>query len=790
MYKVALSICFIGLLHVFAYSQKITLSGYVLDKNTGEHLIGANIYDKGNNIGHITNNFGFYSIVLTKGNSYTIQYSFVGYTSSSLTIMPQTDTTINIRLTAGANIEEVQIIAAKKKKLEELNEVSKVNISLEQIKTLPTITGEPDILKAYQLMPGIQSGSEGNNGLYVRGGTPDQNLFLLDDVPLYNVSHLGGLYSVFDPSMVKSVNLYKGGFPARYSGRTSSVVDVRNKDGNLYNYKGELGFSLLLSKIFMEGPLIKDKASFAFSLRRSNLDLYSYLYNWLVSNPYNTGYSFYDINLKSNYLLSNKDRLFITFYRGNDNFFYKEKENKESIDIYNHNSESDLNWGNTSASIRWYHVFGGRIFNNLTLAYTQYQYKSMNLSERSDAKDNTVLKDEYLVNSGVEDLIIKTDFEIPFAKNSLRLGGKYSKHYYIPSSVSYAQKLTFNGRDTVLNNPEQKADLYADDVSIYGEYHFHFGKLTGNLGLQAGYYFVNDKKFSSIEPRIIINYLLFPSISVKTSYCKMQQNIHLLTNSNTGLPSDLWIPSTGRIPPETSEQIVLGLAHTTKNNYELSIEAYLKKLNNLIEYKEGILVFNDNLSWDDKIETGGTGNVKGVELLMQKKNGALTGWIGYTLSKNQRNFDNLNNGQDFLFKYDQRHNFSFVTNWEINENITLSCTWNYHSGHRVTLPSGKYQLYTINYSDSYSGDRIDFNDVHIYSEKNGFQMPAYHKLDLGLYYIKPKENGKGKWSVGVYNLYNRQNAYYLFFKTSNGKTKLYQQSLFPVFINFGYSFIF
>ena len=352
MQRLILSICFICILNFLAFSQKVTISGYVLDKNTGEHLLGANIYDNTNHTGHITNKFGFYSIILTKGEFCIFQYSYVGYSSLSITITPRSDTTINIKLIAGTNLEEVQITTAKKEKLEKRNEISKVEIPIEQIKTLPNITGESDILKAYQLMPGIQSGSEANNGLYVRGGTPDQNLFLLDDVPLYNVSHLGGLYSVFDPSMVKSVELYKGGFPARYGGRTSSVVDVRNKDGNLYNYGGELGLSLLLSKLFVEGPIKKDNASFAFSIRRSNLDLYSSLYNWLVSNPYNTGYTFYDINLKSNYILSKNDRLFINFYQGKDKFYYKEKGNKESICDYNYNSESELKWGNSSASLR------------------------------------------------------------------------------------------------------------------------------------------------------------------------------------------------------------------------------------------------------------------------------------------------------------------------------------------------------------------------------------------------------------------------------------------------------
>jgi hypothetical protein len=509
-----------------------------------------------------------------------------------------------------------------------------------------------------------------------------------------------------------------------------------------------------------------------------------------MSKPYNTGYTFYDINLKSNYLLSRNDRLFINFYQGNDKFFYKEKESAQSIDLYAYNAQSKLKWGNRSASIRWHHIFGNKIFNNLTLAYTKYQYKSINFSERHIKASNSGLRDEFLIHSGVEDIIVKTDLEIPFTRSSLRVGGEYSKHYYIPSAVSYSQILSSNKRDSVLSNPVHKSSLNADDVSVYGEYHFYFNKLSGNLGTRAGYYMVNGRKFTSIEPRIILNYLIYPSLSIKGSYCSMQQSIHLLTNSNTGLPSDLWLPSTDKIVPETSSQITFGLAHTTKGNYEFSIEGYYKKLDNLIEYKEGILVFNNNLKWDEKIETGGLGKVQGIELLIQRKEGLVTGWIGYALSKNERNFANLNNGRDFPFKYDQRHNFSIVNNWKINEKITLSCTWIYNTGHSITLPSGKYQIFNLDYFDYYRENSNDFRDVHIYSERNGYRMPSFHKLDLGLNYTVLKKNGTSIWTLGAYNAYNRQNAYYLFFKTINGETKLYQQSLFPILINFGYSFIF
>ncbi|OFX82636.1 MAG: hypothetical protein A2W99_06685 [Bacteroidetes bacterium GWF2_33_16] len=785
MQKLFLSIC-LTCFNFFLYSQNITISGYVIDESTGEYLIGANIYDSNNQKGYITNKFGFYSIVLNKGKQYTFDFSFVGYSSSSIIITSNKDTSLNIRLIAGTNLQEVKVTASRKSKLEERKEISKIEIPLEQIKTLPTITGEPDILKAYQLMTGVQGGNEGTSGLYVRGGTPDQNLFLLDDVPIYNASHLGGIYSVFNSSMVKSIDFYKGGFPSRYGERTSSVIDIRTKDGNLNELKGEVGFSLLLSKIFIESPIVKDKCSFAFAIRRSNLDLYSYAYQWLINNPYYMGYTFYDLNLKINYILGKKDRLFVSFYNGKDKSFYKERENQNSELNYNYKAESNIEWGNTSGSFRWYHVFGGKIFNNLTFAYTKYQYLNENYSERINKAENSKHKDFYNINSEVKDLILKSDFEVPFVNNSLKLGFKYSNHSYIPCQINYSDNLYFVNVDTSSSQLKPNNKLNANDFSAYLEYHFNYKKLSGNVGFRSTYFTVESKNFNSFEPRIILNYLLLKSLSVKTSYCQMQQYVHLLTNSNTGLPTDLWIPSTDKIAPETSKQITLGLAHTTKKDYEISIEAYYKELNNLIEYKEGVLIFNASKNWNEKIETKGTGKVKGLEFLFQKKQGALNGWIAYTLSKNERSFKNIDNGESFPFKYDQRHNFSIVANWEISKKLTLSGTWIYNTENNITLPSGKYQLSIY---DHYY-EEIILTDVHIYDSRNSYKMPSYHRLDIGFNYTKHKLNGIAKWTFGIYNVYNRQNPYYLYFKAVDGETKLYQQSLLPIFINFGYSFIF
>lgn len=780
---------------LFAYSfcitaQQVTISGYVADVATGEYLIGAYVYDTISLNGGITNKYGYYSIKTEKEKIRAIRYSFVGYSPVTLITSFRSDTTINIKLISVAtNLSEVQVVSSKKERLEQRTEISKLDIPLHQVKSLPSLTGEADIIKAFQLMPGVQSGSEGNNGLYVRGGTPDQNLFLLDDVPLYNVSHLGGLYSVFDPSMVKSIDLYKGGFPARYGGRVSAVVDVRNKDGNLYSHHGEAGLSILLSRLFLEGPIKKDKASYALSLRRSNLDIYSFVVGKMTRNPEVYGYTFYDINLKTNYIISPRDRLFLSIYNGRDIFFYRLKEKVSSYQEYDYTSKYNTTWGNSLGSLRWYHVFNGKLFNNLTFAYTNYHYKNYNFSQQKVKPENSLISDEYQYLSNVRDLILKTDLEIPLNKNKLRTGVMYGRHFFNPGSVSYSQKIQMNQIDTVTNSPEPSLNLSSNEINAYFEYSWLLKeKLSGNFGINSNYYFDNKRGFKSVEPRILLNYLILPNLAFKASYCLMQQNLHLLTNSNTGLPSDIWLPSTFRIKPERSRQISLSLAHTTKKGYEISLESYIKKLSNLIDYKEGVLIYESSLAWDEKIETGGVGLVRGIEFLLQKKEGRINGWVGYTISKNERKFKNINDGEYFPFLYDQRHDFSIVLNYELNKKLSLSGTWVYHTGNAITLPTGKYQLIDMNSNNA--ENPYATKDVHIYSEKNGYRLPAYHRLDFGINYTKPAKRGIKKLTIGIYNVYNHQNAYYLFFKTKDGKTNLYQQSLFPLIVNFGYSFVF
>jgi hypothetical protein len=682
------------------------------------------------------------------------------------------------------NLNEVVVLADKK--LEEKAEIGRVNIPMSTVRTLPSITGEPDILKAYQLMPGVQMGAENNDGLYVRGGSPDQNLFLLDDVPLYNVSHLGGFFSVFDPSMVKSVDLYKGGFPARYGGRISSVVDVRSKDGNLYESKGEIALGLISGKIFLEGPLKKGESSYALSYRNCNFGIYSYLYNLSQGLNYTEGYYFNDINFKTNLKLSQSDRLFVGFYTGEDNIYYKEKDTKVEIVNIKYSGQSELKWGNTAGSVRWLHVFNDGIFDNTTLAYTNYRYINQSQSSAVSLTDNSKISDDYQNQSGTDDFQIKNDAEIPFDNLTIRFGIAAGSHSYIPGLVTYSQTTSTSSSDSSASG----SSIRLNAVDLYGYTEFDYkisDKLSTNAGFRTGFYAVNNTSFPVFEPRVVLNYLFLPSFSIKGSYSNMHQNIHLLTNSNGGLPTDIWVPSTKNIKPESSDQFSVGFAHTTAKDYELSIELYSKKIHNLIEYKEGILLYNGSQNWQEKLETGGTGNVKGIELLIRKMKGRLTGWIGYTLSSNTRKFENLNQGKEFPYVYDQTHNFSIVGNFKITDKVTLSATWVYHTGNCVTLPSANYQLYNYDYYDSTNKNR--YTEVEIYSDKNGYRLPDYHRLDIGLNRSKQLKKGIRNWSINVYNAYNQQNAYYLFYKKADdGTVKLYQRSFFPILLNASYSY--
>lgn len=763
-----------------AFSQNPVLSGYVTDSKTGEAIIGANIIDLESRVGTSSNKFGFFTLNLKKDEIHRVQFSFVGYDAKVIDIQINKDKLLMVSLDL-SEISLSEVVVVSKKRLEERAETGKMNIPISTIRTLPSLSGEADIMKAFQLMPGVQMGAENTNGLFVRGGSVDQNLFLLDDVPLYNVNHLGGFFSVFDPSMLKSVDLYKGGFPARYGGRISSVMDIRTKDGNLYNHKGEFSLGILSSKLFLEGPIKSGKSSYALSFRYCNFGIYSWLFSKLQNEAGTSGYNFYDINLKTNSILSPHNRLFLNFYSGDDDISYKETNVEVENSNYTYSGNSDIKWGNTSGSMRWLHTADNGFFNNATLSFSGYRFFNSIESSTENKDANEKMSDSFQTRSAINDVTLKNDAEISLNEHTFRFGLSAVNHSFTPGTV--IQSHSEPDLDSTIANLVKK--IYAFDFCGYGEWEYtFFKKLSVNAGFRTGFYAVTGKNYPTFEPRAVLNYLFLPSFSFKTSYTKMHQNMHLLTNSDGGLPTDVWVPSTNSIKPESADQFSFGLAHTTKNNYELSIELYTKKMKNLIDYKEGILVYDGHQGWENKIETDGVGNVKGIEFLFQKKSGLLTGWVAYTLSSNKRKFEHLNNDEEFPYIYEQTHNLSLTGNYKISKNMTLSAVWIYHSGNHITLPLAKYQIANYDYMGN-----LSYSEVEIYSKKNGYSLPDYHRLDIGLNHAKQLKKGIRNWSINMFNAYNRQNAYYVYYKKKeDGTIKLFQRSFFPVLLNLSYSY--
>lgn len=770
-------------------SQTITINGYISDVSSGEKLIGAIIYDVKTKKNVLTNNFGFYSINFSHTDSIALTVSYLGYLKQHKTIAGRNNQNINFHLDPN-NQYLKEVVITDDKRIEDKTQMSTLEVPLRQIKSLPTFMGEIDVLKTFQLMPGVQGGAEGSNALYVRGGSPDQNLILLDDVPLYYVSHLGGFVSVFDANTISHVKLIKGGFPAQYGGRLSSVIDIRMKDGNENKLRGEFALGTLVSKISLEGPIFDKKTTFIFSARRSFFDLFTrsfYLFRNL-DGPV-TYYNFYDINFKICHKLNDKNKLFISFYSGGDKFKIQEKyeQIRNGNETTANNYKTGILWGNTMLSLRWNHEYNNKLFGNTTVSYSNFKYK--NFIRGTESSNSASRSMEYIFTSGINDVIVKSDFDYYFSdKHKIKFGIAGILHAFHPGMSSYTQTGNdLSGGDTIID-PDK---LRSTESYVFIEDEFSITKKVAlNAGIHASAYFVQNTSFYSLQPRLSLNYKFIENYSMKISFATMKQNLHLLTNSGAGFPTDLWVPSTKKVDPEKSMQAAIGIAHSIikKNlNLEVSIEGYYKRLNNLIDFQEGVSFFSPQ-TWEEKIVKNGKGNVYGIEFLVYKKEGKLNGWFGYTYSKNTRQFTNLNGGTPFPYRYDRPHNASVVINYELNDKISFSCSWVYESGNAITLASQKSDLFNYNYN--YSGTNSTFeiyDDVHLYNGRNSYRMPAFHKLDIGVNFVKKVRRGIRTWNISIYNVYNRQNAFMLYFKTVENQVKLFQTSLFPIIPSVGYS---
>ena len=791
--------------------QKYTISGFVNDNENGESLIGVNVIVQEKLVGTTSNTYGFYSLTLPEG-SYEISFTYIGFETLKQSVNLNKNISLNVDLiSSSTDIGEVTIVAEET--VVERTQTSIVEVPVQLIKNIPALLGEVDVLKAIQLLPGVQSGGEGTSGFYVRGGGPDQNLILLDGVPVYNASHLFGFFSVFNADAIKNVRLTKGGFPARFGGRLSSVLEIDMKEGNMKKIEGEGSIGLISSKLTLQGPIIKDKTSFIVSGRRTYIDILAQPFIRSSNDGNPAGYYFYDLNAKLNHKFSEKDRLYLSAYLGKDRFYLSEGDEYSFLannTNYQSTSRNDfgLDWGNITSSLRWNHLFSNKLFANTTLTYSKYQFNTIYDSYSSEVTPYTTDTDTTNFNyfSGVKDYGAKFDFDyLPNPNHYIKFGLNYVRHNFYPGSLvlylsSYERDslgvenyqvpydTTFNFSEALESND---AFFYVeDDIKVNDQ-------LKVNLGMHLGYFNTNNKTYYSFQPRFSSRYLINKDWSLKASYAEMQQNIHLLTGSGAGLPTDIWVPSTDSVPPQYSKQVAFAANKNFLNGLiEVSIEGYYKSMSDLITLKPGaeIIGFDD---WKNKVDTNGIGRSYGAELFIQKKKGKTTGWIGYTLSFSERKFEGVNFGKWYPYKFDRRHDFSLVMSHEFSDNFDIGLTWVYGSGNNMTFLESRYP--SVNINGNINGiDEGSVGEIEYYPTRNNLRLPSYHRLDIGLNFHKKKKWGDRTISVGAYNVYNRKNPFFLSvndkIEVQNGvptSTRVVQQtSLFPIIPSISYKFKF
>ncbi len=747
----ALSSLFIFLFCLQSFGQnKFTVSGYAKDAKTGEALIGATVFiNEIPSAGITTNAYGFYSLTVQQGN-YNITSLFVGYNPSSKSIQLNQNQKIDFELSEKVTeLNEVVVTSERRKENVEKPQMGVNNLSIKEIKSIPALFGERDVLKSIQLLPGVLPAGEGNSGFFVRGGSADQNLILLDEATVYNASHLLGFFSVFNPDAVKDVTLYKGSMPAEYGGRLSSVLAMTMNDGNDKEYHANGGIGLIASRLTIEGPIVKDKGSFIISGRRTYLDyILRSLYGLhvLKDSIYKSAILyFYDLNAKANYKITENDRVYLSGYFGKDAYG---------------GLQGGINWGNATATLRWNHLFSEKLFSNTSLIYSNYDY-TINGGE---------IRNPINIVSQIQDWNLKEDFQLfPNEKNQLKFGFNSINHTFIPGTV----------KDTSSNITRPTLPhKYAWENAIYFS---HELKMSSKISLVYGLRFsvftligpgtfykydneqniIDSAKYKSnqvvtnypeLEPRAAVTYMLNEVSSVKASYSRNTQYLHLLSNSTVGLPTDLWIPSSNNVKPELADQYSVGyFRNFIDNEYEFSTELYYKNMYDQIDYVNGaVLNFNANV---ESQLIYGKGRAYGIELFLNKKYGNLTGWISYTLSRSERTFPDVNKGSWYPAKQDRTHDISIVGIYDLSKNWNFSATWVYYTGNAVTFPSYKYDV----------GGYI----ANGYTSRNGYRMPAYQRLDLAATYNNEKKGRwESSWTFSIYNTYFYDNPFFITFGPS------------------------
>ncbi len=767
--------------------DNVTLSGTLKDGETGEDLIGARItVDELAGVGAITNVYGFYSLTIPKGQ-YSITFKSLGFKTETVQLDLSNDLTYDVELELeGKVFGEVEVTAERANENVTSAEMGVDKISMKDIENIPVLFGEKDVLKTIQLLPGVKSAGEGNAGFFVRGGSSDQNLILLDEAPVYNASHLLGFFSVFNSDALKDVKLYKGGAPAEFGGRLSSVMDIKMKDGNSKRFSVNGGLGLISSKLTVEGPIVKDKGSFIVSGRRTYADIFLGLSNNETAK--NSILYFYDLNAKANYRITDKDRIFVSGYFGRDNFGLAD--------------QFGFDWGNATGTVRWNHLYGDRLFGNTSVIFSNYNYKI-----KFGADDET-----FQIGSEIQDINIKEDFDFYInSNNTLSFGVNGIYHTFRPGEIETGSGIDFELFDIQNRYSLESAAYISNEQKIKQRWTVVYGLRFSNFTqLGPGDIFTfNDAgaitetttyeewesvaSYNGLAPRLSMNFSINEKSSVKASYARTYQFIHLLSNSTASSPTDVWIPSSNNVRPQVADQVSIGYFRNFNDNMlEFSSEIYYKDMRNVIDYRDGAEVTLNPAVEGELLY--GVGRAYGVELLLKKRRGKFTGWVSYTLARSERQFDEINTGNWYPARQDRTHDISVVGIYNFTERVTASATFVYYTGNAVTFPSGKYS--------------IDGQVVNLYSERNGYRFPDYHRLDLGVTLnnkkyktVKDPDTGKEKqvekrfessWNFSVYNAYARENAYSITFRENEetGQTEAVQVALFKIIPSISYNFKF
>jgi hypothetical protein len=761
---------------------KLTLSGFVKESNSQETLPGAVIKVKGTETFVTTNEYGFYSLSLPQG-SYELEVYFPGYVSNkTFTIDLNRSQKLDMDIAPQSTLEEVTV-TAQSGQVANLR-MGTHQLEIDQIKNVPALLGEKDVFKVIKLLPGVQKGQEGSSGFNVRGGGVDQNLIILDDAVVYNASHLFGFFSVFNGDALKGVELIKGGYPAKYGERLSSVLNMTMKEGDKEKFKGEYGIGLLSSRVTIEGPIVKNKASFLLSGRRTYADVLAQpILKAFGESP--AGYYFYDMNAKVNYQINDRNSIYLSGYFGRDKFYinFKDRDVESS-------AKNNFSWGNATGTFRWNMVLNPKLFANLTFNYSNY---NMSVYMKEKYGSDTYIM-QYL--SSIDDIGAKYDLSYYASdRHTIKAGYKITRHLFKPSVY------------TTIENQNKKISQADDYISwennLYIDDEWKITKsLAANLGLRGSSFTTNSKTYFNLEPRASVRYLLNDLTSVKASYTVMNQYMHLVSSTGINMPTDLWIPATARVAPQRAKQYSAGLFRDLqigKQMFNLSLEGYYKDMSNIVSYKEGASFMSINdptdngkpITFEDNV-TSGTGKSYGAELMFQKQKGRFTGWLSYTLSWTKYHFADINNGEWFYPRHDRRHDVNLVGFYEINKKIRLNALFTFATGNPVMLPRYEADIIgNIPVDGNLSGSN-GYNGYHLYTDRNTYRTEAYHRMDLGIQFMKQKKNGVRTWELSFYNVYNRQNPFFYNMESSTNMSeqKLYKYTIFPFIPSITYSFKF